>query len=254
MTMAAPGDDADLLRRADQAVQEGLKRSDDAQQARPYFLDAAKQYEALQRHGVSNPELYRDLGNAYLLAGDVPRAILAFHRGLRLAPTDYVLQANLTYAREQVDYPSLDNFGRPSPGDWPPWLPRPTLGIMLTWVVVAYAAVCLFLTRWWMTGRGWWLAAACTVFLLMFAPVFGAAHEAWRERQEVQHPLVVVAADGIPLRNGNGRTYPARYDGKTLNRGVEARLLFDRGDWLHIELAGGETGWVQRANLLLDAP
>jgi hypothetical protein len=125
---------------------------------------------------------------------------------------------------------------------------------MLTWVVVAYAAVCLFLTRWWMTGRGWWLAAACTVFLLMFAPVFGAAHEAWRERQEVQHPLVVVAADGIPLRNGNGRTYPARYDGKTLNRGVEARLLFDRGDWLHIELAGGETGWVQRANLLLDAP
>jgi hypothetical protein len=254
MAMAAPGDDADLLRSADQAVQEGLKHGENSLEARPCFLDAAKQFETLHGHGVRNPELYRDLGNAYLLAGDVPGAILAYRRGLRFAPSDRMLQTNLTYAREQVDFPSPDNFGRPPRDDWPPWLPRPTLRIMLASAVVTYGAGSLLWTRWWMTRRSWLLYAACAAFVLLVVPMLGTAHEAWRERQQERHPLVVVAVDGLTLRNGNGMAYPARYDGKALNRGVEARLLFERDDWLHIELAGGETGWVRRIDVLVDTP
>jgi tetratricopeptide (TPR) repeat protein len=254
MAMAAPGDDADLLHRADQAVQEGLKRGENSQQARPYYLDAVKQFEALHGHGVRNPDLFRDLGNAYLLAGNVPHAILAYRRGLRFAPSDPVLQTNLTYAREQVDFPSPDNFGRPPRDDWPPWLPRPTLEIMLASAVVTHVAVCLLLTRWWMKRRSWLLFAAGAFFVLLVVPILGTAHEAWRERQQETHPLVVVAVDGLTLRNGNGMAYPARYDGKTLSRGVEARLLYERDDWLHIELAGGETGWVRRVDVLVDTP
>jgi len=63
---------------------------------------------------------------------------------------------------------------------------------------------------------------------------------------------VVITADGVPLREGNGVAYPARYDAP-LNRGVEARLLFVRGDWLQIELAGGEVGWVPGASTVSDA-
>ena len=252
--LAAPDNDADLLQRADQAVQEGLKRNENRQQARPYYLDAARQFEALHEHGVRNPELYRDLGNAYLLAGEVPHAILAYRRGLRFAPSDHVLQTNLIYAREQVDFPSPDNFGRPPRDDWPPWLPRPTLGILLASTVVAYGAGCLMLTRWRMTRRGWFLYAAGAAFVLLVVPILGTAHEAWRERQQERHPLVVVAVDGLTLRNGNGMAYPARYEGKTLNRGVEARLLFEREEWLHIELAGGQTGWVRSIDVLVDTP
>jgi tetratricopeptide (TPR) repeat protein len=254
MAVAASGDDAELLQRADQALQEGLKRSDKPQQARSYFLDAAKQFEALHLQGARNPDLYRDMGNAYLLAGDVPQAILAYRRGLRVAPGDRILQANLTYARDQVDYSSPDRFGRPPAETWPPWLPRPTLGIMLASVVLAYAAGCLLLTRWWMSRRNGLLYAAGGMFLLLVVPMIGTAHEAWRQRQQERHPLVVVAVDGLTLRNGNGMAYPARYDGKTLNRGVEARLLFERDDWLNVELAGGEAGWVRRMDVLVDTP
>ncbi len=105
-----------------------------------------------------------------------------------------------------------------------------------------------------MTRRNWLPYAAGAIFVLLVVPILGTAHEAWRERQQERHPLVVVAVDGLTLRNGNGTAYPARYDGKTLNRGVEARLLFERDDWLHIELAGGETGWVPRMNVRVDAP
>jgi hypothetical protein len=75
----------------------------------------------------------------------------------------------------------------------------------------------------------------------------------WSERQQSLHPLVVIAQDRVPLRNGNGVLYPPRWE-TPLNSGVEARLQFERGDWLQIELAGGQTGWVPRAAVLLDAP
>jgi len=56
----------------------------------------------------------------------------------------------------------------------------------------------------------------------------------------------------VMLRTGNGLRYPPRYE-TPLNRGVEARLLFTRGDWLQIEFAGGEVGWVPREYALVDA-
>jgi hypothetical protein len=37
-----------------------------------------------------------------------------------------------------------------------------------------------------------------------------------------------------------------------VNRGVEARLLFEREGWAQIELAAGEVGWVPREYLLVD--
>jgi hypothetical protein len=72
------------------------------------------------------------------------------------------------------------------------------------------------------------------------------AFEHWASRAEGQHPLVVIADDGVLLRKGNGEAYPRRYD-TPLNRGVEARLLYARGDWLQIELTSGEVGWVWAA-------
>jgi hypothetical protein len=71
--------------------------------------------------------------------------------------------------------------------------------------------------------------------------------------QEQQHPLVVIADDGVLLRKGNGLSYPPRYE-TPLNRGVEARLLVSRGDWLQIELEGGEIGWVPREYARVDNP
>jgi hypothetical protein len=249
---AASEEDTDLLHRADQTVKAGLQQGDDSRKARIHFRDAAKQYEALQQRGLRNAELLRDQGNAYLLSGDLASAIRAYRRGLRLEPGDRIMQANLNYAREQVDYPTSDGFGRPPLDDWPPWLPRPTLSIMVASAVLAYGICCILFTRWWMTRRKWFLAGAATAGVLMIVPVLGAAHESWRGRQAEKHPLVVIAADGVALRNGNGLAYPARYDGKTLNRGVESQLLFERGDWLHIELAGGESGWVPKTVVLLD--
>ncbi len=102
-----------------------------------------------------------------------------------------------------------------------------------------------------MTRRGCLLVLGAGVFLgavalsaLLIVAVRQEVHEEGRA-------LVVVAADGVLLRKGNGKTYPARFPA-ALNRGVEARLLFERDGWLQVELAAGEVGWIPASQALVD--
>jgi len=207
----------------------------------------------LRRRGAHNVDLYRNQGNCYLLAGDLPRAILSYRRGLRLAPDDWTLRENLTYAREQVAYPVRGDLGRPPADTVPPWLLyfSPRLSLLL--LVCFYSLGWLGLARWWMAGRTAPLAVGIVAFLLAILPAARLTLEEWREREASLHPLVVVAADGIPLRRGNGMLYPLRFE-TPLNRGTEASLQLERGQWLQIELAGGVLGWVPRHAVLIDAP
>src|SRR5439155_3100745 len=183
--------------------------------------------------------------------GDVPRAILAYRRGMRLAPADSILRSNLAHAREQVVYPGTSETGRPPADNLPPWLPyvSPRVGLLL--FVGFYSLGWLGFVRWRMVRRAARLGMGIMAFLLAAFVAGSLALQEWSERTEALHPLVVIAADGLPLRKGNGVLYPPRFE-LPLNRGVEASLQFERGDWLQIELANGAGGWVPRTAVLLD--
>jgi hypothetical protein len=249
----APPSDADLLHQAEAAFHEGVSLRDTPGKARPLFRTAATCYESLRQRGAHNADLYRNQGSAFLLAGDLPRAILAYRRGLRLAPADAGIQAGLAYARAQVAYPSQDGFGRPATEHRPPWLPRLWPLPCLVGAVLLYSVAWVAITRWRMTRRGWLLSAAGVAFGAAALLTASLALDSWQHGQESRHPLVVIAEDGVLVRTGNGLAYPPRYE-TPLNRGVEARLFFARGNWLQIELAGGEVGWVPSGYALRDSP
>ncbi|HEX5498918.1 MAG TPA: hypothetical protein VFX03_06820 [Thermomicrobiales bacterium] len=84
--------------------------------------------------------------------------------------------------------------------------------------------------------------------LALWLAVRAADERAWQ-----RYPLVVVAREGVVLRRGDGWVFPPRYE-TPLPRGVEARLLFERGEWLQIELSGGEVGWTLKENVVVDTP
>jgi hypothetical protein len=245
--------DAEVARLAEESFAEGVRLRRQADSARPHFRTAARYFDELRRRGAANPTLFRNLGNAQVLADDLPHAILSYQRGLRLAPQDADLRECLEAAREQVIYPANTPLGRPAVERRPPWLPRVRSEWLLGGAVVLYALGWVGLTRWLMTRRGRALLLGVAALLaavaltgLMIVSVRGEAPGGDR-------PLVVIAEDGVLLRKGNGLTFPPRYE-TPLNRGVEARLLFERGDWLQIELGGGEVGWVPRAYAVVDEP
>jgi hypothetical protein len=164
-----------------------------------------------------------------------------------------MLRANLAYARGQVVYPESGNFGRPPVDRLPPWLPRPAPATWLLLYLACYSAGWLAIPRWLMTRRGGWLGIGLGAFGVAAVLAGVLALQAWTVRQEAVHPLAIVADDGVVLRAGNGQAYPPRYP-TPLNRGVEARLLYQRGSWLQIELAGGQVGWAPAAAVLVDTP
>jgi hypothetical protein len=233
----------DLATQAEEAFAEGPRLRQDAARARPHFRQSAELFEALRSRGVHNPLLYRNLGNAWLLAGELPRAILTYHEGLRLVPGDRDLLAGLDRARELVVYPDGTLLGRPARDDRPPWLPRFSSSRLLLSAMLFYVVGWVCLTRWWMVRAG-------RLLLPGVLALGGALGLGWlvvqEQRQESNRlPVVVIAEDGVLLRKGNNLHFPPRYE-TTLNRGVEALLLFQRGDWLQIQLGGGEIGWVLR--------
>jgi tetratricopeptide (TPR) repeat protein len=243
---------ADLITQAEAAFRSGVEVRDNPDKARPLFRKAASCYEELHRRGSDNADLYRTQGNCHLLAGDLPRAILAYRHGLRLAPADSVLRANLIHAREQVVYAARGDL-RPPADTVPPWLLYLSPPLSLLLFGAFYSLGWLGFVRWWMVGRTAPLSIGIVAFLLAALPAASLAFLEWSEREQSLHPVVVVAADGVLLRRGNGVLYPPRLE-SPLNRGVEASLQFERGPWLQIELAGGAMGWVPRTAVLLDPP
>lgn len=241
-----------LVARAEAEFRAGIQLREAADLARPHFKAAAEAFEELRRLGVSNPSLYHDLGSAYLLAGDLPHAILSYRRGLRLAPWDRTLQTDLDQAREHVSYPENATLGRPPTERWPTWLPPLRLEVLFGSAGLLYALAWLQATRWLMHGRGRLLVLA--VMALAAAAGLGFLFLKLTQLERVQEaaPLVVIAQDDVVLRRGNSRRFPPRYDA-SVNRGVEARLLHHRGDWMQIELADGATGWIPRLAALVDA-
>jgi hypothetical protein len=240
---AADAPEAGLLARAEAAFHEGVRLREDPDAARGQFRTAAEAYAELRHHGRANAALCRDEGNAWFLAGDLPRAVFAFRRGLDLDPNDGTLREHLRLARTQVVYSTPAEMGRPADDAWPWGLPRPLPWMAAAAALVAYASGWVALTRWRMTlhGKPLGLAAFSFGVAVVLGTVWGIW--AWQLRQEGRHPVVVIADDGVLLRKGNGLSYPAAHDAP-VNRGVEARLLAERGAWVQVELAGGETGWV----------
>jgi tetratricopeptide (TPR) repeat protein len=239
LSLAVAMTGAELLAEAGRAFAEGLAQRQRGERGAEAFRRAAARFEELRERGVENAQLLGNLGNAYYLAGDLPRAILAYRQALRLSPEDRGLRERLAFAREQVELAD-GRVGRPPDDPWPPIDRR----VALAAAALLYAAGWAALTRGWARGlRGWMLAG--------LVAITAAAGAAYYVRPRPDPPLVVVARDGVPLRKGNGESFPPWFDAP-LNRGVEASLLYRRGDWLQIELAGGEVGWVHVRDAVTD--
>lgn len=245
----------EILAEAQTAFRTGVEHKDRLLLARVDFSRAADAYYELHERGVRSSSLYRNLGNAAVLADRWPEGIWAYQMGLALDPNDRAMREHLAFARGKVIYP-VAGQGRLGADAWPVWLPRPTFFTLFTVFAIAYLLACI-------AGAGAFairklLLLAPAVLFALIAIAFGiGAGIVWEQANaDRAHPRIIVAdkKGSIPFYLGNGPSYPQHTGVPLLPRGLEARIVHRRGDWLQIRLATGEVGWLPRNQVLIVEP
>jgi tetratricopeptide (TPR) repeat protein len=200
------------------------------------FSAAANGYETILQSGFQSPALLFNYGNAELKLGEWGRAIVAFRRAEALAPRDSDVRANLQFAREQVEGPTLHA------SRWENWLGALTLN---EWTALAAGALwltfALFAARQiWPARqsalRGWTRAAVvAAVFLGAGAGAEAVIH--------FSRPVAVVVASKATVRSG---PFDEAQNAFTVHDGAELAVLDQRQDWVQVTDGTARIGWLPR--------
>jgi tetratricopeptide (TPR) repeat protein len=204
------------------------------------FAEAAAAYQKLAESGQVSAALYFNLGNAFFKSSQNGRAIAAYRQAERLSPRDPDLRANLQFARNQTQGPTL------SPSRWQRWLGRLTLN---EWTLLASGAIWLWLLllailQWrpslkpTLRGYVFCLAAAAGLLCVCFAA-------SWRETRFTR--MVVVITPDATVRFGPLAESPAAF---TVNDGAELRVLDQKDEWLQVTASPRRIGWIRRDQTL----
>lgn len=208
------------------------------------FREAAMAYDAILGGGVINARLLLNAGNAWLLAGDTGRAVLAYRRAERLKPVDVTVQKSLAYARSQVGLALAPSAGHRLSGAimaWRGWIPRAwILGAAFGAYGLLWLMAAARFTPWKRCSRpglAWLCAGVAGLCTLML----------WADRRAStgSRDGVIVAPAGADARNGpSSGVYDPSFD-QPLAPGVEVTVIEERLGWVRVLLIDGRETWVE---------
>lgn len=211
--------------------------------ARPLFRAAAQRMESLAAR-VPNGHLEYNIGNAYLQAGDLGRAILHYRRAERFVPRDPFLTDNLREARSRSLIPIKPGARDRLFAYLFFWHDRTSTRERATVAIVTFLLIWVFLTaRLFRPRRALAvLAGGCAVISLVGVASVGM--DLWKDHGA---PSGVILAMDVPAFKGPGTSYQRQFE-QPLQPGVEFTLRERRGPWWRVELADGKTGWIDAAH------
>ncbi|MBF0573219.1 MAG: BatD family protein, partial [Desulfamplus sp.] len=192
-----------------------------------------------QTVGVKNPYLYYNIGNAYIKAGDVGRAILWYERAKKEIPLDPDLRFNLDYARgfvtdlnEKFDIAELIFF-------WKDYFPRQIIqyvAIILSFIFFIYSGLRGFKRKKIFTPAGLVIFLAlifsgCTSFYLYYSNYFNQS--------------AIIISKEASVRSGNSKDATQLF---ILHSGTKVKVEEIKDNYLKILFSKDKMGWVSLAD------
>lgn len=205
------------------------------------YAEAEAGYQKLVDAGSVSSALYFNLGNACFKSGKIGRALAAYRRAERLAPRDPDIRANLQFARNHIQGPTL------VPTRWQRWLGTLTLD---EWARLAAAAFWLFFLllaagQWrpeWRRRLNVYAAMIGGAFVVLCACLLLALHE-----QRPNRAAIVVAPEAV-VRQGPLEDALQAF---VANDGAELEVLDRKDNWLQVGAGKRQVGWIKSDAVML---
>ena len=213
--------------------------------AKKLYVRAAMHYEKIvAAGGIRNAKLYYNLGNAYLLKGDLGRAVVNYRRAEKLDSADADIQKNLAFARSRrIDKVQVQTQRKVMRTLFF-WHYDFSLGARFLAGCIAFGGLFVFLTLLVWLGRPGvrnGLAAGAAISFII-AGCF-LASVGVESVYEAKQPCGVIVAESVVARQGDGANYLPSFK-EPLHAGTEFELIEQRMGWMDIQLSDGSQGWV----------
>lgn len=237
----------ELISAADTAFAQANSADENASAA--LYQKAASLYQqAADTAGVQNAKLFYNIGNCYMLSGDLGRAVYNYKKALRLDSSDPLILRNLEAARSK----RLDKVETK--------IETKVLARLCFWhydfspatrFYTALAVLSFMLL--FFTAKVWFerLPGALPVGIIgAIVFVCFAASVAVETIHGKKYPQGVIVADSVAAKTGDSEKYDDAFK-HPLHSGTEFELLEKRPQWLKVRLADGSEIWLPDEACLL---
>jgi tetratricopeptide (TPR) repeat protein len=202
------------------------------------YQTAAKLYQKIGDSGVASEQIYYNLGNAHMKAGQLGRAMVAYERALRLKPRDSDLKANVEFAKSRIQTPEPDG---PSSGIFI-HLKEVTLDeivVILTAVVIAISIFILagLFLRWRFRKTALAIGLLTLVFVFHLFALLAKI-------DDLADRAVILAQTDVKYEPESAATTHF-----TASEGWKVRILKESSGWVKVERPDGLEGWVPKEKI-----
>jgi tetratricopeptide (TPR) repeat protein len=204
------------------------------------YEQAAALYENLLALEIINGSLFYNLGNSYLKAGKIGKALVNYRRAELFMPRNEDLQANIQYALQQT----IDKIEGRDPNSYVKsfcfWYSRLTSKELIVIFLIANIGLwCIALVELFKKQQYLWLV----LYVFIASAILFGASAAIKLYSFYYKPGGVVIAREITVRSGGSINDTALFG---LHEGAEFDWLDESDGWIKIQLRDGKKGWVQK--------
>ena len=224
------------------ALSQNKEQADEAYQRGDYEY-AIKTYKAVISK-ESTADCYYNLGNAYYKNNDIPKAIIAYERALRLSPSDKDIIYNLQLAQSKT----FDQLSPKSEMFFISWLKSLIDSMSIDgWAYLSIISLCLafaltllylFAQRVGLKKLGFFLAML-SFFIFIVSSIFAF----YKHSIMINNHSAIVIAPTACVKitpDSKAKNIIVIHEGTKLN--VTDRTL---GDWYGVTLSNGDAGWIK---------